>query len=128
MVTHQVSSLEERDHLLHKQREANKTDTARADVPRTVPAQVPINNPNSLTPAAVLHLQRSVGNRAVGQLLEDRGTAQTPEVGQPLIQRTVEEEEELECPGSKIRSGGLGRGEGTGAGQGPIGYPKDEEW
>ena len=27
------------------------------------------------------------------------------------------------CPGSKIRSGGLGRGLGTGGGKGPIGVP-----
>ena len=27
------------------------------------------------------------------------------------------------CPGSKIRSGGLGRGLGTGRGKGPVGLP-----
>jgi hypothetical protein len=27
------------------------------------------------------------------------------------------------CPGSKIRSGGAGRGLGTGKGQGPLGVP-----
>jgi len=27
------------------------------------------------------------------------------------------------CPGSKIRSGGAGRGLGRGAGRGPIGIP-----
>jgi len=27
------------------------------------------------------------------------------------------------CPGSKIRSGGMGRGLGTGGGKGPIGSP-----
>jgi hypothetical protein len=29
----------------------------------------------------------------------------------------------LPCPGSKIRSGGLGQGLGRGGGQGPIGVP-----
>jgi hypothetical protein len=127
MATSLVSAREERDPLLHTQREVNKTGTARADVPRTADSQPSISSPGSLTPAAVLQLQRSVGNRAVGQLLEDRAAAQA-EAGQPQIQRSVEEEEELECPGGKIRSGGLGRGEGTGEGQGPIGYPRDEEW
>ena len=28
------------------------------------------------------------------------------------------------CPGSKIRSGGQGRGLGTGGGRGPLGVPK----
>lgn len=27
------------------------------------------------------------------------------------------------CPGSKIRSGGMGRGLGTGGGKGPVGVP-----
>jgi hypothetical protein len=128
MPTFQTAGLEERDAALHKQREVDKPDVAQADVPRTADSQVPISNPGSLTPAAVLQLQRSVGNQAVGQLLEDRVTAQAPEAGQPLIQRSLEEEEELECPGSAIRSGGLGRGEGTGEGSGPIGYPKEDEW
>ena len=29
----------------------------------------------------------------------------------------------LPCPGSKIRSGGAGRGQGRGGGRGPIGIP-----
>jgi len=32
-------------------------------------------------------------------------------------------EEELPCPGSKIRSKGEGRGQGYGKGKGPLGVP-----
>jgi hypothetical protein len=73
----------------------------------------------------MVRLQRMVGNSAVVQLLENQ------EAGEPVINRSLEEEEELsdaECPGGKIRSGGEGRGKGTGGGSGPIGRPKDEEW
>jgi hypothetical protein len=44
--------------------------------------------------------------------------------------KSLKEEDLIDelCPGSKIRSAGLGRGEGTGEGKGPIGYSKGEEW
>ena len=69
-----------------------------------------------LSPSNVLQLQRMVGNRAVVQMIQEQS-----------LQRNLEEEEELPCPGSEIRSGGLGRGEGTGQGKGPIGQPYEEE-
>jgi hypothetical protein len=69
-----------------------------------------------LSPSNVLQLQQMVGNRAVLQMIQE-GT----------LQRNLEEEEELPCPGSQIRSEGRGRGEGTGQVMGPIGQPYEEE-
>jgi len=77
---------------------------------------------NLLSASGVLQLQRTIGNRAVVQLIEERSAGQ----GQP-VQRGAEEEEELECPGSMIRSGGEGKGQGVGQGQGPLGLPTEEE-
>ena len=68
-------------------------------------------------------LQRTVGNRTTIQLLGDRLKGQNR-----TIQRSLDEEEELECPGSEIRSGGEGKGLGLGLGEGPIGEPTEEEW
>ena len=69
-----------------------------------------------MSPSNVLQLQQLVGNRAVVQMMRE-GT----------LQRNLEEDEELPCPGSGIRSGGRGRREGTGQGMGPIGQPYEEE-
>ncbi|AKB18681.1 DUF4157 domain-containing protein [Methanosarcina sp. WWM596] len=52
-------------------------------------------NPKSLTPADVLHLQRTIGNRAVGRLLSEIRSPSTDQ--QVLIQRQKLEEEET-CP------------------------------
>ena len=71
----------------------------------------------SLSPSNVLQLQRMVGNQTVVQMVQDEQS----------LQRAVLDEDDLLCPGSKIRSGGLGRGEGVGQGKGPIGRPFDEE-
>lgn len=77
---------------------------------------------SAVSPSDVLHLQRTIGNRAAEQFIQDRSAGQA----QP-VQRTPEEEEEPECPGSEIRSGGEGRGEGVGEGRGPLGVPVGEE-
>jgi hypothetical protein len=69
-----------------------------------------------MSPSNVLQLQRLVGNRAVVQMIQEQS-----------LQRNLEEEEELPCPGSGIRSGGAGRREGIGQGMGPIGQPYEEE-
>ena len=82
----------------------------------------------SLSPSNVLQLQRTVGNRAVEQLLAGRTEGKTKQTTPGLIQRSIEEEEELLCPGSRIRSEGQGQGKGYGQGKGPLGNPKDEEW
>ena len=77
---------------------------------------------NLLSPSGVLQLQRTIGNRAVAQLIEERPAGQ-----EQSVQRSPEEEDELECPGSMIRSGGEGKGQGVGQGQGPVGLPTEEE-
>jgi hypothetical protein len=121
----------EPEDVLAKSREAKKTEVAQAEPARPANFRFTPDMVSALSPANVLHLQRTAGNRAVEQLLAPQPEEQTTEAGQPSIQRSLDlEEEELElpCPGSKIRSGGQGRGEGIGEGKGPIGYPKDEEW
>ena len=50
--------------------------------------------PESLTPADVLQLQRTIGNRAVGQLMSEIGWVH-PTNQQAPVQRLVPEEEEL---------------------------------
>ncbi|MBN1317241.1 MAG: hypothetical protein JXA42_17285 [Anaerolineales bacterium] len=75
---------------------------------------------NDMSPSGVLHLQRTIGNRAVGQLVSEHSDMQETPVQLEL------EEEEL-CPGSMIGSEGQGKGEGYGQGQGPMGIPKEEE-
>jgi hypothetical protein len=120
----------ERNDVFKKSRPADKIDTTKA-VPAH-PADFPFTtrDVSLLSPASVLQLQRTVGNRAAEQLLGTRPVEQTAEAAQPSIQRSSEQEDELlglACPGSKIRSSGQGRGEGTGEGQGPVGYPKDED-
>lgn len=82
------------------------------------------SNTAAMSPSGVLQLQRMVGNRATTQLLE-RKTAQAP-----TIQRRANdlvEDEKLPCPGSKIKSKGLGRGKGYGRGKGPVGVPRDKK-
>ena len=76
-----------------------------------------------LRPADVGVLQRAVGNRTTAQLLSERVEDQNR-----AVQLSPDEEEELVCPGSKIRSGGQGKGLGFGLGEGPIGEPTEEEW
>lgn len=71
-----------------------------------------------LSPANLLQLQRTVGNRAVVQLITEQ---------EQSVQPSLEEEEELPCPGNMIRSEGQGRGEGYGQGKGPIGQPYEDE-
>lgn len=130
MPTFQTRNLKEQDGILKKQRTANEPDVAEVQ-PVSPAAFKHTDDVSSLSPTNVLQLQRTVGNRAVEQLLSARTAGQADEAGQPSIQRSLEQEEELlepPCPGSKIRSAGQGRGEGTGEGKGPIGYPKDEEW
>jgi hypothetical protein len=121
----------EPEDVLKQMREANKTEAAQAEPAHPANIRFTADAVSVLSPASVLQLQRTVGNRAVVQLLAAQSVPQATEAGQPSIQRSLEQEEEeleLPCPGSKIRSGGQGRGEGTGEGKGPIGYPKDEQW
>jgi len=131
MSTFRMKTPKEPDDIPKKRRAANRPDVAEVQPVYPAGFQRTTEGVNSLSPANVLQLQRTVGNQAVEQLLKDRTPEQAAETGQPSIQRSLEQEEELlglPCPGSKIRSGGQGRGEGTGEGTGPIGYPKDEEW
>ena len=76
-----------------------------------------------LSPADVGVLQRAVGNRTTTQLLDERVKDQAR-----AVQRSLDEGEEPGCPGSKISSGGEGKGLGFGLGEGPIGEPTEEEW
>jgi hypothetical protein len=76
-----------------------------------------------LRSADVEVLQRAVGNRTTAQLLSERVEDQNR-----AVQLSLDEEEELACPGSEIRSGGQGKGLGFGQGEGPIGEPTEEEW
>ncbi|MEJ2737555.1 MAG: hypothetical protein P8189_29035 [Anaerolineae bacterium] len=119
------------DVLLVKSREAKKTEVAQAEPAYPADVRFTPDAVGALSPASVLQLQRTAGNRAVEQLLAAQPVEQTTEAALPSIQRSLDQEEEdleLPCPGSKIRSGGQGRGKGTGGGKGPLGYPKDEEW
>jgi hypothetical protein len=120
----------EPDDVLKQMRQSNKTEAAQVEPAYPANIRFTADAASALSPASVLQLQRTAGNRAVEQLLATQPVEQVTEAGQPSIQRGLEEEEmlELPCPGSKIRSGGQGRGEGTGEGKGPIGCPKDEEW
>lgn len=77
----------------------------------------------SLRPADLAVLQRAVGNRTTVQLLSERVEDQNR-----AVQLSLDEEEELACPGSKISSGGQGKGLGFGLGEGPIGEPTEQEW
>jgi hypothetical protein len=131
MPTFRMKTLKDPDDVLNKPREANRTDVAQVQPLYPVGFRRTTGDVNALTPTSVLQLQRTVGNRAVEQLLGARTAEQAAETGQQAIQRSTEQEEDLMdllCPGSKIRSAEQGRGEGTGEGKGPIGYPKDEEW
>jgi hypothetical protein len=131
MPVFRMKTPKESDDVLAKSREANKTEPAEAEPAYPANIRFTADTVSALSPAGVLQLQRAVGNRAVEQLLALQSIEQTTEVGEPSIQRSLDQEEEdleLPCPGSKIRSGGRGRGEGTGDGKGPLGYPKDEEW
>jgi hypothetical protein len=80
------------------------------------------NSIGPLSSADVGVLQRSVGNRTTSQVLSERADDQAL-----VVQRSPDEEEELPCPGSKIRSEGQGKGLGYGQGEGPIGEPTEEE-
>ena len=120
MPTFRTKTLQEPDDILKKRRATNRTDVAQVQPVYPADFQRTTDDGNSLSPANVLQLQRTVGNRAVEQLLEDRTAGQPAEAGQPSIQRSAEQEEDLMdllCPGSKIRSAGQGRGEGTGKGR-----------
>jgi hypothetical protein len=131
MPSFQKKSPKEPDEIIRKRRDLEATKGAEVEPAPPAAFQGITDGAGSLSQANVLQLQRAVGNQAVEQLLKDRVPAQTIEAGQQSIQRSAEQEEDLIdalCPGSKIRSAGLGRGEGTGEGKGPIGYPKDEEW
>ena len=131
MPTFRMRSLQEPDDILKKRRATDRTGVTEAQPVYPAGFQRTIDDVSSLSPANVLQLQRSVGNRAVEQLLVDRDPGQAADTGELSIQRSLEQEEEqmeLACPGSKINSAGQGRGEGTGEGRGPMGYPKDEEW
>ena len=120
----------EPDGILKKRQDIETAKFAKVEPVPSAVFQRTTDRAASLSQADVLQLQRTAGNQAVEQLLKQYGLGQTAETSQQSIQRATEEEEELIdelCPGSKIRSGGLGRGEGIGERKGPIGYPKDEE-
>ena len=102
----QMKIPKEPDDILKKRRTANITPVAAVQSVYPAGFQRTTDNINSLSPANVLQLQRTVGNRAVERLLENRAAKQTAKTGQQSIQRSLEEEDELVCPGSKIRSGG----------------------
>ncbi len=132
MATPRRKRPKKQDEILKRQRQATESKVDEVEPMYPADSQATTGNADHMSPAGLLQLQHAVGNLAVGQLLAARGREQVDEGDQPSIQRNPEQEEEelvdLECPGSKIRSGGEGRGEGTGEGAGPIGYPKDEEW
>jgi hypothetical protein len=131
MPTFRMKSLKEPDDLVKKRRDAKTMRGAEVEPVYPTALQRITDGAGSLSQADVLQLQRTVGNQSVEQLLKDRMPGQTTEASQSSIQRSAEQEDDLIdelCPGSKIRSAGQGRGEGTGGGKGPIGYPKDEEW
>ena len=110
----QRDTAEEHKVLKNQETEESARSMAQPILPPSL--QRATGNMALLSPSNVLELQRMVGNRAVVQLIEEQS-----------LQRNSEEEEELPCPGSEIRSGGLGRGQGTGQGKGPIGQPYEEE-
>jgi hypothetical protein len=131
MPVFRMKTPKEPDDILKQMRQPNKTDVAQAEPAQPANFRFTADTVSALSPASVLQLQRTVGNRTVEQLLAGQSVPQATEAGQPSIQRSLDQEEEepeLPCPGSKIRSGGQGRGEGTGEGKGPLSYPKDEEW
>ena len=124
MPTFRMKSLKEPDDILKKRQDAKTTKGAEVEPVYSTSLQRTTDGAGSLSQADVLQLQRTVGNQAVEQILEDRVPGQTAEASQSSIQRSAEQEEDLIdelCPGSKIRSAGQGRGEGTGGGKGPIG-------
>ena len=126
-----MKTSKEPEDVLKQGREAKKTEAAQPELAYPANFRPTADAVSALSPAGVLQFQRTAGNRAVEQLLAPQPVEQTTEADEPSIQRSLdqgEEELELPCPGSKIRSSGQGRGEGTGEGKGPIGYPKDEEW
>ena len=125
---HQIRIPKEAEKTLKKRPETSRTrDTSRQ--PDLSPgAERSPASAGRLSPTNVLQLQRTVGNQAVEHLLANRTAGQMTKTTQQPIQRSIEEEEELICPGSKIRSDGQGRGEGYGEDKGPIRNPKDEEW
>jgi len=116
---HRVRVPKERGRTLKQQPAANETRVFPIQPVYPAGFQLATSDPNFLSPSSVLQLQHIVGNRAVVQLLREQE--------QP-IQRSLEEEEELACPGSMIKSDGQGQGKGYGEGKGPVGLPKDEEW
>ena len=124
MPTFRMKSLKEPDDILKKRQDARTKRDAEVEPAYPTAVQRITDGAGSLSQADVLQLQRTVGNQSVEQLLKDRVPGQTTEASQSSIQRSAEQEEDLIdelCPGSKIRSAGQGRGEGTGGGKGPIG-------
>jgi hypothetical protein len=118
-----VKLSEEKDRAAKKRRETNRIHPLLTEA--TLPAvsrRVAASN-GLLSPADVRILQRSVGNRATTQVLSKKVDGQAQ-----VVQRSLGEEEELPCPGSKIGSEGQGKGLGYGQGEGPIGEPAEEEW
>lgn len=97
----------------------------RLHIPQKTPPSVyrqAVSGTSNLSPTGVSALQRAAGNRATNQLLSRQGGAQSQ-----IIQRTMDDLEELPCPGSKIRSEGRGRDLGIGQGKGPIGTQTEED-
>jgi hypothetical protein len=119
---------EEQDRLSKKPEGEKRAGVSSARPVHPVRFGPAMGGASSLSPSDILRLQRTIGNQAVGQLIGKRWDKPVAGAVEQSIQRSVEEEEELPCPGSKISSGGLGKGEGYGQGKGPVGYPKDEEW
>jgi hypothetical protein len=105
-----------------KRREASKIRPLSAEAALPTVYQRATDSDGPLRSTDVPVLQRTVGNRTTVQLLDDRF-----EDRNQAIQRSLDEEE-LACPGSKIRSGGQGKGLGFGLGEGPIAAPTEVEW
>jgi hypothetical protein len=114
---------EEEDRAVKKRREIDRVRPLSTEAALPAVYQRATDSAGPLSSADVGVLQRVVGNRTTTQLLSERVEDQNR-----AVQLSVDEEEELECPGSRIRSGGEGRGLGLGLGEGPIGEPAEEEW
>lgn len=113
---------EEEHKAAEKRRETNRIRPPLAEAALPAAYRRATDSTGTLSSADVGVLQRTVGNRTTTQLLSERVEDQDR-----TVQRSLDEEEELACPGSKIRSGGQGKGLGFGLGEGPIGEPTEEE-
>jgi hypothetical protein len=118
-----IRKSEEEYRAAKKRQEANRIRPLLAQAALPAVYRRVTNNTGPLSSADVGVLQRSVGNQTTTKLLSERADDQFR-----VIQRSLDEEEDLACPGSKIRSEGQGKGLGFGAGEGPLGIPTEEEW